>query len=304
MPASSAASSAVVISTRLAVASGRRIGPAFEPLGPNRQPVTIPVQDLEAIPALVDEDEEVTGEGIERQGTGDQGREAVEAFPHVGRFFGEVDTYGGAQPEHGDSSTRAMSWRRVWGSKPGATAIRRPLLRHSSRGCRTAAVGRDGIGKDGDGKEAGRGAVGGGMVRRGRLRGGYAVEAFSEGMDGDAASLAEFGLSQAAAAEIVEEGVPAEVEDAAPRHGVISQTGLRAPAGRMIAGGHAAIQMHFTGRTRYTSYSSSSSPIQGQRLGSVRGSGTLYTVAPFSSVTRTAMAVPSGASSQIGFSSA
>ena len=70
------------------------------------------------------------------------------------------------------------------------------------------------------------------MVRWGRLRGGYAVEAFSEGMDGDAASLAEFGLGQAAAAEIVEEGVPAEVEDAAPRHGVISQTGLRAPAGK------------------------------------------------------------------------
>ena len=60
---------------------------------------------------------------------------------------------------------------------------------------------------------------------------GTLVEAFSEGMDGDAASLAEFGLGQAAAAEIVEEGVPAEVEDVAPRHGVISRTGLRAPAG-------------------------------------------------------------------------
>src|SRR3954453_16641340 len=70
------------------------------------------------------------------------------------------------------------------------------------------------------------------MVRGGRLRGGYAVEAFSEGMDGDAASLAEFGLGQAAAAEIVEEGVPAEVEDVAQRHGVISRTGLRAPAGK------------------------------------------------------------------------
>ena len=232
MPASSAASSAVVISTRLAVASGKAVGPAFEPLGPDRQPVTIPVQDLDAIPALVDEDEEVTGEGIEREGTGDQGGEAVEAFPHVGRFFGEVDTDGGAQPEHGGSSTTAMSWRRVWGSKPGATAIRRPLLRQQLEGLSDGRGGGDGIGKDGDGKEAGSGAVGGEMVRGGRLRGGYAVEAFSEGMDGDAASLAEFGLGQAAAAEIVEEGVPAEVEDAAPRHGVISRTGLRAPAGK------------------------------------------------------------------------
>jgi hypothetical protein len=32
-------------------------------------------------------------------------------------------------------------------------------------------------------------------------------------MDGDTASLTEFGLGQAAAAEIVEEGVPAEVEE-------------------------------------------------------------------------------------------
>jgi hypothetical protein len=89
-----------------------------------------------------------------------------------------------------------------------------------------------GIGEDGDGKESGSGGVGGETVRGGGLRGRYAVEAFSEGKDGDAASFAEFGLGQAAAAEIVEEGVPAEVEDVAPRHGVISRTGLRAPAGK------------------------------------------------------------------------
>ena len=69
-------------------------------------------------------------------------------------------------------------------------------------------------------------------------------------MNGDAASAAELGLSQAAAAEIVEEGVPAEVEDAAPRHGVISLTGPLAPAGNHRAV-HAAFQMQFTGRTRF-----------------------------------------------------
>ena len=61
---------------------------------------------------------------------------------------------------------------------------------------------------------------------------GNPVEVFPEGMNRDAASFAEFGLGQAAAAEIVEEGVPAEVEDEAPRHGVISRAGLRAPAGK------------------------------------------------------------------------
>jgi hypothetical protein len=86
-----------------------------------------------------------------------------------------------------------------------------------------------GIGEDGDGEEVGSG-VGGEMVRGGRLRGGCLVEAFSERMDGDSASLAELGLSQAATAEIVKEGVPAKVEDVAPRHGVISRTRPSAPS--------------------------------------------------------------------------
>jgi len=149
---------------------------------------------------------------------------------HIGRSVGEVDTDGGAQSEHGRSSTTAMSWRRVWGSKPGATAIRRPLSRSSSRGRSGGSGGGDGIGEDGDGEEVGSGAVGGERVRRGRLRGGCLVEAFSEGRDGDAASLAEFGVGQAAPTELVEEGVPAGVEDVAPRHGVISRTGLSAPS--------------------------------------------------------------------------
>jgi hypothetical protein len=86
--------------------------------------------------------------------------------------------------------------------------------------------GGDGIGEDGDGEEVGSG-VAGRRVRGGRLRGGWLVEAFSEGMEGDPASLAELGLGQAATAELVEEGVPAEVEDVAPRHGVNSRTGTR-----------------------------------------------------------------------------
>ena len=42
-------------------------GPAFEPLGPDGQAVAVPIQDLDAIAPLVDEDEEMTGEGIEGQ---------------------------------------------------------------------------------------------------------------------------------------------------------------------------------------------------------------------------------------------
>jgi len=39
-------------------------GPAFESLGPDGHAVTVPIQDFDAITALVDEDEEMTGEGI------------------------------------------------------------------------------------------------------------------------------------------------------------------------------------------------------------------------------------------------
>ncbi len=51
-------------------AIGRRVrdaeGAALEPLGPDGQAVAVPIQDLDAIAAFVDEDEEMTGEGVER----------------------------------------------------------------------------------------------------------------------------------------------------------------------------------------------------------------------------------------------
>jgi hypothetical protein len=48
-------------------------------------------------------------------------------------------------------------------------------------------------------------------------------------MKRDLAAAAELGLSQTAAAEIIEEGIPAQIDDAASRHGVISLTGPLAP---------------------------------------------------------------------------
>src|SRR4051794_1687368 len=69
-------------------------------LGPNRQTVTIPVEDLDAIASLVDEDEEVAGEGIEREDARDQRGEAVETFPvHPAEARAGVERGG-----HGDSN--------------------------------------------------------------------------------------------------------------------------------------------------------------------------------------------------------
>ncbi len=54
-------------------------GPALQPLRPDGQAVAVPIEDLDAIAPLVDEDEEMTGEGIQRQ-AGGQGEEPVERW--------------------------------------------------------------------------------------------------------------------------------------------------------------------------------------------------------------------------------
>ena len=69
------------------------------------------------------------------------------------------------------------------------------------------------------------------MVPGGGLGGAGLGETLPEGMTGDPASAAELGLSQAAAAVIMEQGIPAQVEGVAPGQSVISLTGPSAPFG-------------------------------------------------------------------------
>jgi len=115
-------------------------------LGPDGEPVAVPVEDLDAITSFVDEDEEVAGEGIEVE-AGGQREEAVEALAHVGRGGGEVDADSGAHPEHEVSSRTARSRRKVSASKPGATAMRRPSARTSSMREGGGEIGGIGSGK-------------------------------------------------------------------------------------------------------------------------------------------------------------
>src|SRR3954464_2728674 len=78
-------------------------------LGPDGQPIAVPIQDLDAIAPSIEEDEEVSREGIELEGTGRQRGQAVKTLAHVGGFSGEIDPDGGAQSEHRRSSTKSMS---------------------------------------------------------------------------------------------------------------------------------------------------------------------------------------------------
>src|SRR5882757_11510923 len=91
------------------VGVGDAEGAAFQSFGPDGEAVAIPIQDLDAIAPFIEEDEEVSRERIELEGTGSQRGEAVKTLAHVGRFFGEINSDGRAQSEHRRSSTVSMS---------------------------------------------------------------------------------------------------------------------------------------------------------------------------------------------------
>src|SRR5579883_992710 len=68
---------------------GQLEGAGLEPLVPDRQAVVVEIEDLEAIPAAVDEEEEVTGQEVLAEAFLDQAREAVETLAHVDRSGAE-----------------------------------------------------------------------------------------------------------------------------------------------------------------------------------------------------------------------
>ena len=58
--------------------------PGFESFVPDRQTITIPVEDLEAIAASIDEQEQVTGRRVLAEGGGHQPGERIKAFAEIG----------------------------------------------------------------------------------------------------------------------------------------------------------------------------------------------------------------------------
>ena len=74
--------------------------PRSESFGRHGQTIPVPIQDLDAVATLVDEDKEMTREGVKCQAARCQGGQAVETSAHVGRLLGEVDRPG-ASPNMG-----------------------------------------------------------------------------------------------------------------------------------------------------------------------------------------------------------
>jgi SAM-dependent MidA family methyltransferase len=61
----------------------------FQSLVPDRQTVMIKIELFDAIPAAVDEEEEMAAEGVLAEALPDEAREAVEALSHVDRSGAE-----------------------------------------------------------------------------------------------------------------------------------------------------------------------------------------------------------------------
>src|SRR5512135_3108946 len=80
---------------------------AFESLVPDRQPVAIEVEDLEAIPAAVEEEEEMAGQEVLSEALLNQPRKAIKTFAHVCRSGTEEHAHGGGELREHHSAPRA-----------------------------------------------------------------------------------------------------------------------------------------------------------------------------------------------------
>src|SRR3954462_1725409 len=96
--------------------------------------------------AAVGEDREVPRERVLAEGVAGDPGQAVVALAEVDRGGGDEDPEGGRQADHGRAPMASRRRRRVSGSKPGATAIRRLLSRIRTSGSAGAAAGVGAVG--------------------------------------------------------------------------------------------------------------------------------------------------------------
>ncbi len=93
---------------------------------PDRQPVAIEVEDLDPIPAAVEKEEEMAGQGVLPEASLNQPAEAIEALAQVGGPRAEKDSDGRGEHDHGVASL---------GGRPASAAT----MRHSHSGSGTVS---------------------------------------------------------------------------------------------------------------------------------------------------------------------
>src|SRR5271157_5351461 len=95
----------------------------LEPLVPDHKPIAIKIKHLDAIPAAVDEEEEMAGQEVLAEAFLDQPREAIEALAHVSGPGAEKNAHGRGEYDHGVASRPG---------RPASAATTRPS--HSGSG--------------------------------------------------------------------------------------------------------------------------------------------------------------------------
>jgi hypothetical protein len=86
---------------------GHLEGAGLKPLISDGQAVTVEVEDLDPIPATVEEEEEMTGQQVLAEAFLNQARKAVEALAEVGRSRTEENPDGRGEQDHGDGNKDA-----------------------------------------------------------------------------------------------------------------------------------------------------------------------------------------------------
>jgi len=148
MPLNNAPNSCAVISRRRSSSPSNGIAyvPSSKALRPYREPVAIPIQNLDPVTTPVGEHEQMSGESIQLHHRVHQRVQPVEAPPHIARRGCQVHTHAGRQMDHRGSRNTLSTSHSVAASTPGAIRTRSPVGQHHfhrGNGHRRGAVSFD-----------------------------------------------------------------------------------------------------------------------------------------------------------------
>jgi hypothetical protein len=110
---------------------GQLEGARLESFVPDRQPVAVKIEDLDSIPAAVEEEEKMAGQRVLVKAFLDQSGEAVEAFAKVRGPGTEENSHGGGElREHqlaplGEPSSRPAAAIAAWSKEGSITPLSR-----------------------------------------------------------------------------------------------------------------------------------------------------------------------------------
>jgi len=125
-------------SPRARFTTGDGIAAFFQALGPDRESISVPIEDLEPVSSLVQEQIQMAGEGIQLEMIAHQRVQPIEAPAHVARAQTQVHAHAGRRVNHGRNASSTS--RSVAASTPLAMRSRSPLASSNSSGAVLATV--------------------------------------------------------------------------------------------------------------------------------------------------------------------